>query len=716
MAKTIVLFSTPTDLWVTDGTAAGTVELTALNLGSAELNPLTVFNGQVFFDGLNASNQTGLWATDGTVAGTHEVTGISGANSSGLDPHDLTVFNGEMLFAGSNASGAIGLWASDGTGGGTHELTGISGAYGNGLDPTYLTVFNGEVLFKGVNSHGVQGLWVTDGTATGTHELTGISGAAVPGPFPTPPNNGLAPSELTVFSGKVYFAGTSLSYQPVAEEDLWVTDGTAAGTHAITGISGTSPYGVRPGDLTAFNNELLFSGSDSSGKVGLWVSDGTGAGTHELTGITGTDPYTGLNPNNMTVFNNEVIFQAPDSNLLSGLWVTDGTAAGTHELTGITGANTSGFGLDPWGFTVANDKVLFEALDSTGQNGLWETDGTAAGTHELLGVGGNLTGAEMAVLQVACYCPGTLIRTELGETRVETLKIGDRVATKSGAARPIKWIGRRSYGGRFIMGRREILPVCIKAGALDDDVPKRDLWISPHHAMYLGGVLIEAKDLVNGASIVQAERVDEVEYFHIELESHDVIYAEGALSETFVDDDSRGMFYNAHEYAAIYPDEERTPAFYCAPRLDSGSEVETMRRRLAARAGIKCNRAPKIGGLRGFIDVIRPDQIAGWAQNVDHPEAPVCLDIHAGGRVIGQVLANGYRADLEGAGLGSGCHGFAFAPPAGLAVDLTTIEVRRTIDGSALARIADARAMRPPSRSRVRVWRRGAGHASASSR
>ena len=54
----------------------------------------------------------------------------------------------------------------------------------------------------------------------------------------------------------------------------------------------------------------------------------------------------------------------------------------------------------------------------------------------------------------------------------------------SGALRPIKWIGRRSYGGRFVMGRKDILPVCIKAGALGDNVPRRDLWISPHHAMY----------------------------------------------------------------------------------------------------------------------------------------------------------------------------------------------------------------------------------------
>jgi hypothetical protein len=88
---------------------------------------------------------------------------------------------------------------------------------------------------------------------------------------------------------------------------------------------------------------------------------------------------------------------------------------------------------------------------------------------------------------------------------VERLAIGEHVVTRSGL-RPIKWIGMRSYGGRFIVGREDLLPICFKAGSLGDSVPNRDLWISPHHAMYLEGVLIEAKHLVNDVSIVQAER------------------------------------------------------------------------------------------------------------------------------------------------------------------------------------------------------------------
>jgi len=281
-----------------------------------------------------------------------------------------------------------------------------------------------------------------------------------------------------------------------------------------------------------------------------------------------------------------------------------------------------------------------------------------------------------------CYCRGTLIAVANGEVPVEALAIGDEVVTVTGTKRPIKWIGRRSYGGRFAMGRTDILPICIKAGALDDNVPKRDLWVSPHHAMYLEGALIEAKDLVNGVSVVQAETVDQVEYFHVELESHDVIIAEGAPSETFIDDDSRGMFHNAHEYATLYATEPVHAAHYCAPRCEEGYEVEAVRRAIALRAGLAHDN--DAGALRGFVDEIGHGVIKGWAQNAAHPEAPVCLDVYAHGRQIGQVLANRYREDLAKAGFGSGRHSFEFAPADGLIIAPDALQVRRSLDGSVL--------------------------------
>ncbi len=138
----------------------------------------------------------------------------------------------------------------------------------------------------------------------------------------------------------------------------------------------------------------------------------------------------------------------------------------------------------------------------------------------------------------------------------------------------------------------------------------RGLWISPHHAMYLGGVLIEAKDLVNGVSIVQAEHVANLEYFHIELETHDVIVVEGALSETFLDDNSCAAMCSTMriEYLVqLYPETVAgAGAAAAGSRLEDGYEVEAARRYIAQRAGIRHgNNELKIGHLRGFVDPCR---------------------------------------------------------------------------------------------------------------
>jgi hypothetical protein len=78
------------------------------------------------------------------------------------------------------------------------------------------------------------------------------------------------------------------------------------------------------------------------------------------------------------------------------------------------------------------------------------------------------------------------------------------------------------------------------------------------------------------------------------------------------------------------------------------------------------------------------NRIVGWAQNIDHPEAPGCLDIYAGGRLIGQTLANRYGTDLEQASVGGGSHSFSFISPAGITFAPEVVEVRRLLDKAVL--------------------------------
>jgi hypothetical protein len=122
-------------------------------------------------------------------------------------------------------------------------------------------------------------------------------------------------------------------------------------------------------------------------------------------------------------------------------------------------------------------------------------------------------------------------------------------------------------------------PVRFRAGSLGGGRPLRDLLVSPEHAMFLDGVLVPAKFLVNGATIVIEADLPSVEYFHLELPAHDLVIAEGAACESFVDDDSRQLFDNAAEYAQLYPNAP-APGNTCAPKLEAGSLLQAIRRRL----------------------------------------------------------------------------------------------------------------------------------------
>lgn len=256
--------------------------------------------------------------------------------------------------------------------------------------------------------------------------------------------------------------------------------------------------------------------------------------------------------------------------------------------------------------------------------------GTTIGSYTLPTINTSLTGSDfsvapdnshtgMAVSYIACYCRGTRIATASGEVPVENLAIGDMVVTASGALRPIRWIGHRSYGAAFVAGRRHILPIRIAPGALADGVPARELMVSPEHALHIHGVLVPARHLVNGTTIREAEADGELAYYHVELDSHDILLAEGAPAESYVEDGDRGMFQNAMAWRARHGTAS-PPAVYCAERLTRGPRLEAIRQLLDLRAGCRAHYTSD-PGLHLLADgtMLRPSAVDGPNYRFDLP-------------------------------------------------------------------------------------------------
>jgi hypothetical protein len=170
----------------------------------------------------------------------------------------------------------------------------------------------------------------------------------------------------------------------------------------------------------------------------------------------------------------------------------------------------------------------------------------------------------------SCFLKGTKISTPSGDRLVQELQIGDEVQTLAGR-KTIKWIGYNKFTkeeGRAWQDR--VMPIRVARFAIDDHTPHCDLYLSPYHCIFFNEALIPVMYLINEASIAQGTPSDmsAIEYYHIELDTHEVIYAEGALVESFIDDDSsRENFSNFVQYERLYGVERQSKMTPFAPIL-----------------------------------------------------------------------------------------------------------------------------------------------------
>ncbi|WP_306044362.1 Hint domain-containing protein [Nioella sp. MMSF_3534] len=229
-----------------------------------------------------------------------------------------------------------------------------------------------------------------------------------------------------------------------------------------------------------------------------------------------------------------------------------GLTEGTNAIAANTGANLASY----TGPTSLTDPATWAARLNDPSN--W-TQNTTFGS---------------STISVTCFLEGTLILTDSGDVAVETISIGDTVITAEGAPASVKWIGRQTVSTAFGPAER-LMPVRISAGALGNGLPHTDLTVTADHGMLVDGVICHAGALVNGTTITQvplAEMGESYTVYHIETKEHEIILANGAPAETFIDNVSRRVFDNYAEFEALYgdvPEMEELPY----PRAMSARQV-----------------------------------------------------------------------------------------------------------------------------------------------
>lgn len=389
------------ELWTSDGSTSGTRLTADIQPSAADSEPseLTPFAGGVLLDANDAAHGTELWSSDGTSLHTQLVEDIN-PGTEGSSPSGLIIYQGKALFS-ADAEGRLDLWSTDGTSGSAHIDSAISdvtggGTFGDGA------VIDGKLFFT-------QGaMWASDGTTTGTVNL------------------GVAPSssltcrpDFAVLGHAVYMYG--------AGEELYTTDGTSAGTAAVTNLNdgipdcylyaaGNSLFLVRriafdiathtssftlylsggkpsdailaldftvPGNLSAseqagvLGDDLIFAadGGDGAGYE-VWISNGTVAGTRLLKDA--TPGAAGSYPHDFMLFDGKLYFGASDGSHGDELWVTDGTTAGTKMVKDIVPGGDSSY---PRLLGVYAAHLYFAAEDQDKGYELFASDGTSDGTR-----------------------------------------------------------------------------------------------------------------------------------------------------------------------------------------------------------------------------------------------------------------------------------------------------------------------------------------------
>jgi ELWxxDGT repeat protein len=377
-----------TELWRTDGTAAGTMRARDIAPGASSSTPsqLAALGSLLLFSADDAGGNRELWRSDGTLAGTFQVLDINPSQTSSIGGF-FGPAGSNVLFAADDGVAGNELWTTDGTPAGTLLARDINPGAPRGVvgSSIRLGAFHLFAADDGVN--GIE-LWSTDGTAAGTMLVKDINPGAASS----------VPQRFTEMGGVVYFTAT----EPGTGTELWRTDGTTAGTTIVRdiaiGAASSNPFS------TFFNfpkagGRFYFIADDGVNGQELWSSDGTAAGTSmlDLTPGSGGSSVTPMGAAGTALLFLRNAAVVPPFGTLPNieLWRTDGTPAGTAFIR--TFVNNAG----PPLWVELGGALHFIANDGVSGLELWRSDGTAAGTTLVRDIVPGINGSQISRMGLA---------------------------------------------------------------------------------------------------------------------------------------------------------------------------------------------------------------------------------------------------------------------------------------------------------------------------
>ena len=414
-------------------------------------------------------------------------------------------------------------------------------------------------------------LTVGQGATLNANAMEALGGAVLDQGSLLVAGNLLATDSITLAGGLLQAASVTLSGGAVLSGPGMLAANGAAGKIALTG-----------GDILASGGTLTLDGNvtiSSAGSIAI-----AGSSALELRQATG----------------GEILFTGSDAML-----TIESPAAESSAVSNMLAGDT--VDLQDVAPSLVSD---VNATITTGAGGGFALN-TAPGQPSVSivpdGTGGTLLtlGAEMA-----CFAQGTRLLTPNGYVPVEAFKPGDPIITRLGVRRAVRWIGRRRMEAG-LKPRQDMRPVVVLPGALGPLRPGKPVRLSPSHAVFVNGVLVPVMHLVNGATILREMTLGAVTYFHIELDRHDILMAEGLEVESYFDTGNRGEFH--HEQGI-----RGNAARPCAPLVTHGPKLAAIRRRLhetALQAGFSLNHDPHLKGIVGQT-VLTPELCRSGAMRV----------------------------------------------------------------------------------------------------